>query len=88
MNRCPICKAPLEFKDYSSENYEEYFEICKQGCKQYGFEAWCGNYKTSLGITELYSHYADSKTRRKKRHFVYKRKLARLRKAYRKGKLK
>ena len=88
MNKCPICRVPLEMTDYCSENYEETYDICRKGCKQYGFESWCGSYRITLGTTEIVWGYSSTATRRRKCNFIYKRKLARLRKAYRKGKLK
>lgn len=88
MSKCPICKSPLKVKDYCSENYVEIYEACEEGCRQYFYEEWCGSSKEYLGDTVIYGHYADSKTTNRKRSFIYKRKIARLRKAYRKGKFK
>ena len=89
MSKCPICKVRLSRQHYwdFGTTVEEY-ERCKDGCKQYNYEYAYGNWMIELGGTMLVGHYADSKTVRDKRSFIYKRKLARLRKSYRKGKLK
>lgn len=88
IRKCPVCKCKLTVKDYSDHNYEESYEACEYGCKQYYFESWCGNWKTTLGSTELVEAYNSSKTRFKKNRFIYKRILRRLRKKYRKQAVK
>lgn len=87
MKKCPICKAPLEEQSYYDSDIHamiEEYEVCKEGCKQYAYEYAYGNWRLELGKTMLVGHHADSKTVRRKRNFIYKRKLARLRKMYRK----
>lgn len=86
MRKCPICKTPLHVRDYSDSTVSECYENCIDGCGKYHYEEWCGNYRTNLGGTILLESHNSSKTQFKKSLFIYKRKLARLRKVYRNGK--
>lgn len=91
MGKCPICKVPLvgeSFYDLDIHQTVEDYESCKDGCKQYSYEYSYGGWMMELGNTMLTGWHGDSKTRRKKRHFIYKRKIKQLRKAYRKSKIK
>lgn len=90
MSKCPVCKVELESKSYYDSDIHmtvEEYEKCRTGCKQYSYEYAYGNWQMELGRTMLVGWHGDSKTRRGKRHFIYKRKVARLRKAYRKGQI-
>ncbi|MFS0878075.1 hypothetical protein [Solibacillus isronensis] len=89
MGKCPICKLPTVEQSYWDSDIHmtvEEYEICKDGCKQYNYEYAYGNWMMELGSTMLIGWHGDSKTRRSKRQFIYKRKLKQLRKAYRKTK--
>lgn len=88
MDKCPVCKHPLTIEEVASEVYDtlEKYVSCRQGCRQYGYEFQYGNWRITLGTTELIGTYDETKTKRKKNYFIYNRKLARVRKQYRKQK--
>lgn len=89
MSKCPICKVPLvrdSFYDSDIHQTVEEYEECKNGCKQYSYAYSYGSWMMELGTRMFTGGHGDSKTRQKKRHFIYMRKLAKLRKAYRKTK--
>lgn len=91
MSKCPVCKMSLEKQSYYDSDIHmtiEEYEVCKDGCKQYSYQYNYGHWAMELGGTMLVGGYSNSRTRRRKHSFIYKRKIARLRKAYRKGKLK
>lgn len=92
MSKCPICKTPLvgdSFYDSDIHATVEAYERCQDGCGLYSYEASYGNWLMELGGTMLTGWHGDSNTRRKKRSFIYKRTIQRLRKSLqRKGQRK
>lgn len=85
MNKCPICKSPLNIKDYSDSLTVEFYEKCEE-CGLYGYEEWCGNFKTYIGNTQLISSYNSSNKLMLKNDFILKKKITKLRNQYRKSK--
>lgn len=89
MRKCPICKVPLKENSYYDSDIHmtvENYENCIDGCKKYSYEYAYGSWTMCIGRTMLYGWHGDKSTRRKKRSFIYKQVVARLRKQYRKEK--